>query len=259
MEDLDPPREQPGAADQILRQLETHGLNWDGEICYQSKRSGTYLDALATLDAKHLTYYCNCTRARLRRIGGIYDRHCASLNLEEENHALRIRVSPGPICFDDLFCGSQTTQLTQSSGDYVLRRRDRLFAYALAVTVDDRDQAISHVIRGRDLLSETSRQLYLFDCLDAPRPEYGHLPVALNSQNQKLSKQNLAPALLPGRESENLWLGLRWLGQQPPETLRGESAATILAWGVSNWQRERVPAIEGAAAPQPYLEPDPSH
>jgi glutamyl-Q tRNA(Asp) synthetase len=139
-------------------------------------------------------------------------------------------------------------------GDFVIQRRDRLFSYQLAVTVDDLFQNISHVIRGSDLLDSTPRQLYLQRCLNTsaehrPAVQYGHLPLAINAEGQKLSKHNHAPALIPGEESSNLWLALDWLQQAPPAELRSEDSATILSWAIDNWALARIPSCTKIPAP----------
>lgn len=251
IDDLDPPREEAGAASIILKQLEAHGLTWDGEVLYQSTRDDAYLEALKKLGSSNLTYYCQCTRARLKGIGGTYDGHCAQLQLQARGNALRLKTSSNTVEFQDLLCGYQH-QDPSANGDFIVKRRDGLFAYPLAAVVDDHYQGITHIIRGRDLLPETPRQLYLFDCLGIARPTYGHLPLAIDHRGQKLSKQNRAPALRPAQSDKNLWLCLRWLGQCPPLELE-HSGAELLSWAVEHWARKKLPDLAEQPAPEFFL------
>lgn len=247
MEDLDPPREQPGAADSILRDLEAHGLTWDGAVLHQSRRHAAYGEALTCLHDTHLVYPCSCTRQRLQLRGGTYDGHCARHPpASKEPTALRVRVNAAtPITFHDLFQGQQQQNLADEVGDFILRRKDGLFAYQLAVVVDDIYQKVTHIIRGSDLLDSTPRQLWLYQCLGAKAPSHGHIPIALNRQGQKLSKQNLAPALEAHSASENLWLALQFLQQSPPATLEGAPIQELLAWAVEHWSPHLVPHTLG--------------
>lgn len=257
IEDIDPPREIPGATNTILKQLESHGLFWDGDLLYQSQRSDAYNAALAQLHRDGLSYSCNCNRQRVTALGGIYDGHCRQHQVGSDS-AIRLRLPEterdSTITFEDLIVGAYPQNLCSEVGDFIIRRRDRLFSYQLAVAVDDQFQHISHIIRGSDLLDSTPRQLYLQRCLGASAEQtaamqYGHLPLAVNGEGQKLSKQNHAPALIPGEESSNLWLALEWLQQAPPVELRGENSATILSWAISNWALAKIPSCAEIPAP----------
>ena len=258
IEDSDPPREIPGATTIILKQLESHGLHWDGDLLYQSQRSDAYEAALAQLHLDGLSYSCDCNRQRVSELGGIYDNRCRQRQVGSDS-AIRLKLpehnSDSTIAFDDLIMGDYRQNLSTEVGDFVIQRRDRLFSYQLAVTVDDQFQNISHIIRGADLLDSTPRQLYLQRCLGASvkqisAMQYAHLPLAINSQGQKLSKQNHAPALMPGEESSNLWLALQWLQQAPPNELRREDHATILSWAISNWALAQIPNSAEIPAPE---------
>jgi len=263
MEDLDPPREQTGAADAILHALEKHGLEWDDSVIYQSQRYQAYETALERLHQVGLVYPCSCSRQRLQLTGGIYDGHCRRHPPPPPKPtAQRLKVAALPatapghidpnIHFHDLIQGSQHQDLANDVGDFVLRRKDRLFAYQLAVVVDDIHQGITHVIRGSDLLDSTPRQLYLFELLAAAPPQYGHIPVALTREGHKLSKQNLSPALAANRASDNLWQALVFLQQSPPPELRGAPVPEILAWAMVHWQVAAVPHSMGLLAPASF-------
>ena len=259
MEDLDPPREVSGASDEILQQLDNHGLHWDGSVLYQSTRLESYREALKSLTDQGLIYYCRCNRQRITALGGIYDGHCRNLELGKADSATRliIRNRETTISFVDQIMGHCQQQLSIEVGDFVLQRRDQLFSYQLAVVVDDQFQSVSQVMRGADLLDSTPRQIYLQQSLGYQQTEYAHLPLALNSEGQKLSKQNHAASLQAGRESHNLWQALNWLCQEPPQELQYQSVDEILVWAVSHWNVHRLGhqlgiRPENTAAPQGY-------
>jgi len=255
IEDIDPPREVPGASATILQQLEAHGLHWDGDVLYQSERLPDYMAALDQLRQKDLTYFCQCNRQRMQSLGGIYDSHCRYLQLTAENSATRLNVgeiNDGYQEFNDLIMGEYQQCLRAEVGDFVLRRRDGLFSYQLAVVVDDHYQGITHIMRGSDLLDSTPRQLYLQKCLSYRRPNYMHLPVALSTDGQKLSKQNHAAALAPDQEAHNLYTALRWLQQEPPAELAHLSVSEILSWGITHWTISKIPSTMGISAPEKF-------
>lgn len=241
MEDLDPPREQPGAAAQILQGLRAHGLDWDGDIMYQSRRAGAYDEALARLQSMGLLFACDCTRQRLGPGGRCGDR-CRPRQADlEQPVALRVWIPPGAaVSFDDRLQGPQAEAFGLSGSDFVVRRKDGYYAYQLAVVVDDADQGISDIVRGSDLLDSTPRQLWLQQQLDYPAPRYLHLPVLNDTAGRKLSKQNRAPALDPTRAPRNLRRCLACLAQPtPPDTLL--ETADILRFAIRHWSPKALP------------------
>ncbi len=251
MEDLDPPREQPGAATAILHCLEGHGLNWDGEVIYQSQRHQAYQDCLESLVSRHWAYPCGCSRQDLSNMGGIYNGHCRNhpVNLAQP-YSLRLKLygiegysSADEIHFHDLIQGLQAQNLRTHAGDQIVKRRDGFYAYQLAVVVDDIAQGITHVIRGADLLEVTGRQLFFFELLGAPLPAFGHVPLAVQENGQKLSKQNHARAIDAQAASRNLWRGLEFLGQNPPADLADASTNEILDWGLHYWHRDKIKGL----------------
>ena len=253
IEDLDPPREVAGASDQILKQLENHGLCWDGTVLYQSTRLEAYAAALESLLTSGLVYHCQCNRQRIQSLWGIYDGHCSELQLPGKDCAARLRVRDTSLSFNDQIIGLYHQNLKTEVGDFAVRRRDHLFSYQLAVVVDDEYQSISHIMRGADLLDSTPRQIYLQQCLNFKTPEYAHLPLALNAEGQKLSKQNLAMGLLEGQESQHLWAALHWLRQSPPEPLQRQSVAEILDWATAHWSVQTVAeSLQNSPAPEGY-------
>ena len=280
MEDLDMPRCVPGAADDILRTLEAFGLHWDGEVIYQSRRNLAYEAALRELQAGGAVYPCCCTRkeiadSALHGIDGpVYPGTCRNgVPAGREGRAWRVRTnypflppcrgkarmvveqhvitastpSPtlplqggGAVEFDDALQRHVVQHLASEIGDFVVKRADGLFAYQLAVVVDDAFQNITHVVRGADLLLSTPRQIYLQQLLGFAAPAYMHLPIAVNAQGEKLSKQTLAPAISADDVIATLIAVLEFLRQQPPAELRQGRVEEVLGWAVENWQPERL-------------------
>ncbi|MEZ5504288.1 MAG: tRNA glutamyl-Q(34) synthetase GluQRS [Halioglobus sp.] len=241
MEDLDPPREEPGAADSILYSLRCHGLLWDEDVLYQSTRSSAYDAALEVLTQSGSLFSCTCTRAMLGP-GGACRGECRTRQQHISGaRALRIAVPPDCVIdFTDRLQGVRRTALGDSLSDFALRRRDGLYAYQLAVTVDDAEQGITHVVRGSDLLDSTPRQVFLQRQLGYPSPRYCHLPVITTDQGQKFSKQNHAPALHNEAATDNLRYALRFLHQrEPPANLT--RVRSLLDYAIEHWQLQRVP------------------
>lgn len=243
IEDLDPPREVAGAADAILRGLENHGLTWDRSALYQSTRLPAYRDSLDALRADARLFPCSCTRAVLGPAGSC-GRRCRPG--ADERVALRLALQ-GAAETDDLILGPQRG--IDARRDVVLRRKDGLFAYALAVVVDDAFQAITHVLRGQDLLAETAAQRELMGRLGATAPRYGHLPLLCGPGRRKLSKQTGARALNERQALANLRAALRWLGQDSADAEAG-TAAELLAIAAPRWRRD--PLIANAGRPLRY-------
>lgn len=241
MEDVDEPRCSQQAADDILFSLEAHGLDWDGEVVYQSHRNGQYQAVLESLIASGAAYPCGCTRKEIADSslvgieGPVYPGTCRDGLKGKSARAWRVRVDDEAICFDDRLLGRQCQRLASEVGDFVVKRADGFFAYQLAVVVDDAEQGITHVARGADLLASTARQIYLQRQLGYLTPAYLHLPVVVNEQGQKLSKQSLAPPLENAKASENLCAALVFLGSKPEAGLDRASPRTVLDWGVANW------------------------
>jgi len=249
MEDLDKPREIKGAADTILHQLEAFGFEWDDTVVYQSQRSALYSDALDQLNRKQLIYPCTCTRKEIADSsttfgidGRIYPKTCLHHPIKPDTAmAWRIQTHNNVISFDD---GIQ--QLIQQNigldvGDFILKRADGLFAYQLAVVVDDAAQGITHIVRGADLLDSTPRQIYLQLQLDFSTQKYAHVPVAANANNEKLSKQTLAKPIEVSTASELLYDALCFLGQQPPATIKNAPLNTIWQWALEHWAMSAIP------------------
>ncbi|WP_411683627.1 tRNA glutamyl-Q(34) synthetase GluQRS, partial [Aeromonas caviae] len=241
IEDIDPPREMPGAADLILTTLEAHGLGWDGEVMFQSARHGRYDEIIDQLYRAGDLYWCRCTRREIMAAGGFYNGHCRALGLTAEGCAARLRQHHPVYRFEDALQGEITVPAALAEEDFIVRRRDGLYAYNLAVVVDDMDSGITEIVRGADLLEPTVRQIALYQTLGAAVPDWVHLPLAVQADGNKLSKQNHAPALSQDEARPALWQALHFLGQCPPPELMASRIDEIIGWGIAHWQLARVP------------------
>jgi len=252
IEDIDPPREQQGASTAILTTLEAFGLHWDETELYQSTQSQYYRDILSNLAEQKLSYYCQCSRAQIKAIGGIYQGHCLSANHQPKDSAIRLVNQYGLHHFNDIFQGDVVCDKALAEEDFIIHRKDGLFAYQLAVVADDIAQNITHVVRGCDLLEPTARQLTLFQTLantssngllKCTTPQYGHIPLAITNNGYKLSKQNKAPAIDNAKPQQALIAALAFLGQAPAPELASASVEELIHWAIKHWQRSRVPKV----------------
>jgi len=265
IEDIDPPRELQGASTSILTTLEAFGLHWDETELYQSNQSQYYRDILANLSLNKLSYYCQCTRATIKSIGGIYQGHCQTGNFQPQGSSIRLVNQYSLHQFNDLFQGDVICNKALAEEDFIIHRKDGLFAYQLAVVADDIYQGITHVVRGCDLLEPTARQLTLYKTLNGrlskdhslnsaflkdmslkeSTPQFGHIPLAISSDGYKLSKQNKAPAIDNANPQPALIAALKFLGQSPLPELAHASVEEIIKWAIIHWRRDNVPkAVE---------------
>jgi glutamyl-Q tRNA(Asp) synthetase len=259
IEDLDPPREIAGSADRILRILEGLGLTWDGEVIYQSARNHHYDAALDELGHRGYLYGCACTRKEIAdsaihtEWGNIYPGHCRTgLPPGRSARAVRVRVDNTEICLQDRLQGKLHQQLDAQVGDFIVRRADKLIAYQLAVVVDDAEQQITHVVRGADLLDSTPRQMYLQKLLDLPAPSYLHLPVAVNTSREKLSKQTYAQGIKVDEKNTAIIDALGFLNQQMPESPEDATPEELLQWAIDHWNVHELPSRRSVPAPEQY-------
>lgn len=241
IEDIDTPRTQIGAADSILRTLDTFGLHWDGDIVYQSQRLDLYHDYFTQLQSRDLLYGCDCSRARISSLGGLYDGFCQHRQLTNGPLAWRLRAEGVATEFSDMILGACTISPALAQEHYSVKRRDGLFSYQLVVVIDDLSQGITQVIRGADLLDMTPRQQHLFGLLGATAPVYGHLPLAMASSDLKLSKQNHATAIERFPASLAMQAALEFLGQVVPKDLQGAAPAELLNYAVEHFSLQQVP------------------
>jgi len=238
-DDLDGPRNQPGAETAILQGLEAHGLCWDGPIRHQSRNLASYAAAVDSLAEQGWVFYCSCSRQSLRQ-SQVYPGTCRNRRQPMANCALRLRVDSATIQFNDLLQGEQHVDLAQNLGDFIIKRRDGIFSYALATAVDDGAADTSRVIRGRDLLPLTAAQLLVMARLKLDQPTYGHLPLVTNAAGQKLSKQTRAAALNLSRPLDNLRRVLSALGN-PAATVAAGCCRELLDAAQSCWSLAQVP------------------
>jgi glutamyl-Q tRNA(Asp) synthetase len=255
MEDLDPPRVAPGADEDILGTHRACGMEWDGPVVYQSARSDAYHAALHQLREKKRVYPCACSRREIADSavagveGPVYPGTCrAGLPPGKAARALRADTRGALIEFEDALQGRIAHDLEKAFGDFVLYRADEVYAYQLAVAVDDAEQGITDIVRGADLLASTPRQIYLQELLGLPRPRYAHLPVAVNSTGEKLSKQTFAAPVDAGHPVPALVAALSFLGQQPPGELAHGTVGELWKWAIAHWDIARVPRARSAPA-----------
>lgn len=249
MEDLDKPREVQGAADGILRTLEAFGFVWDREVWYQSQRAEFYESALQTLKDKGLVYPCTCSRKEIADSaiasgieGAIYPKTCLNHAMKTNGHAAyRALTLDESIAFLDEIQGEIIQNLARDVGDFILKRADGLFAYQLAVVVDDAAQGVTHIVRGADLLDSTPRQIYLQRLLGCATPHYAHVPVASNAAGEKLSKQTLAKPIDTRPPGHALFDALSFLGQQPLAEIKSVTLDEIWQWAITNWRISNIP------------------
>lgn len=250
MEDLDTPRIVPGCADHMLRTLELFGLHWDGEVMYQSRNIDRYAAALAELRRAGHTFECGCSR-RLRRESEDqgYPGTCRDKQLPLQSTATRFRIEEQrKVGFEDRFQGSCEFEL-RALGDVVIRRKDGIFAYQLAVVVDDADQKINYVVRGADLLASTAWQMSLQSALGLQTPRYAHLPLLIEPDGGKLAKSRRSVPLDGARSASLLLAALKLLGQGIPHGLEIEAPAAILEWSTAHWNPSAFHGIRALPAP----------
>jgi glutamyl-Q tRNA(Asp) synthetase len=247
MEDVDAPRVVPGAADDILRTLEQLGLEWDGPVLYQSTRTEAYEAALTQLTAAGLVFRCSCSRRELAAATPstntalvedlFYPGTCrAHVRHPQRPPAFRFRVEPGEVDFADALQGPCRQDVSRTIGDFVIRRRDGLFAYQLAVVVDDAEQGVTEVARGCDLLASTARQILLQKALGLTQPTYMHLPVLVEADGRKAAKSHRSLPVEAEGASLLVHRVLVLLGQEPPRELAGATPPELWRWAIAHWR-----------------------
>ena len=240
MEDIDPPREAPGARDAILQTLERYALHWDGEVVYQSQRHGAYAEVVERLFSQGLAYACTCSRKQLEGFNGIYPGFCRNAGHARTGAAIRLRVPELNYRFTDRVQGHFEQHLGREVGDFIIQRRDGLYAYQLAVVLDDAWQGVTDIVRGADLLDNTPRQLYLQELLGFSQPRYLHIPLIIQPDGHKLGKSYRSPPLAHDQATPLLLRALRALGQETSPELRGATPAQVLAVARERWRPEAI-------------------
>ncbi|MEZ8188956.1 tRNA glutamyl-Q(34) synthetase GluQRS [Vibrio sp. 1F279] len=242
MEDLDPPREMAGAADLILKTLEAYHLYWDGEVVYQSQRHDLYQAQIDQWVTDNQAYYCQCTRKQIKSLGGFYSGHCRDKGLVDSGEqAVRLCMDFPIESFDDVRHGTIQIPKALAEEDFIIKRRDGLFAYNLAVVLDDIEQGVTEVVRGADLIEPTGRQISLYKTLKQKTVSYLHLPLATDGLGNKLSKQNHATAIDLDNPKPTLINAMRFLGFDIPNALFEASMDKVLLWGCQQWNVNQLP------------------
>lgn len=248
IEDIDPPREQTGASKAIINSLERYGFEWDGDVIFQSESRAAHDAALASLIDHNLAYRCKCSRRDLAdaprgALGVIYPGTCRSC-CDADDAAIRLLTNDSEIAFDDLLQGRIAQHLESESGDFIIRRRDGLIAYHLAVVVDDEVQGVTEIVRGIDLMDSTPRQIWLQQLLGYRTPAYTHIPVITHADGDKLSKLTGAPGLSLHDVEKTLVEALGALQQEPPADLAQSTREGIWSWAIKNWELGKISGHE---------------
>ena len=251
IDDLDKPRIKTGAIDEILMTLESFGLLWDKKVMYQSNQIDFYVQYLEILKKKKETYICTCSRkdivrnSRSRGVDGpIYPETCKQKFLKNIQGSIRISVKNKLVEFTDTFQGKIKSNIMIDVGDFILKRADNVFSYHLASIVDDHVMGITHVSRGADLLHSPPRQIYLMNRLNLEIPIYSHLPLAIDKEGRKLSKQDRDDPIIKMNPGIAVWKTLKFLNQSPPVDLKTYQPKEILNWAVQNWKEHLVPGLK---------------
>ncbi|MDT4291973.1 tRNA glutamyl-Q(34) synthetase GluQRS [Methylomonas sp. MO1] len=251
IDDLDTPRNMPGASEEILNCLQSFGLHWDGEVYYQSQQLNQYEEAIVKLQNRHELYPCTCSRSLLANSPLIYPGYC---RIKEQSiqspHALRVKTADVSMRFVDELQGDVSQNLATEHGDFIVKRKDGIVAYQLACVVDDQRQKVNRVVRGYDLLDSTPKQQYLQYLLGYPSLQYMHIPLIVDHRGNKLSKQTRAEAVNSHQAGPTLFQLLTLLKQNPPPDLRLAAIDSILEWAVEHWQAERLTNTQAVSALQ---------
>ncbi len=247
IDDADTLRNVDGAADDILKTLEIFGLHWDEALFYQTCQQEHYEAAIDNLRQRQRVYPCICTRKALAALhsNGVYPGFCRNKMFSgDKPHALRVKTDSEKIEFEDQLQGVVCHDIAADYGDFIIKRKDHIMAYQLAVVVDDELQQISHVMRGLDLLDSTPRQIYLQRLLGFKTPAYLHIPIITDENGDKLSKQTFAEAINKKNPEKTLFHVLKLLKQEPPAELENAAVIVLLEWAVENWRVGRLKNIK---------------
>jgi len=250
IEDLDPPREVAGAATLILKTLEAYQLHWDGEVVYQSQRHELYQAQIDQWLLSGQAYYCQCTRKQIKAAGGYYPGTCRNLSLaNHDNCAIRLRMDHPVNQFNDDKHGQIAIPEQLADEDFIIKRRDGLFAYNLAVVLDDIEQGITQVVRGADLIEPTGRQISLYKTMNLSPINYLHLPLAMDGNGNKLSKQNHATGIDLASPNAELMSAMIFLGFDLPKDFHDLTVEQMVNWGVVNWHISQLPSEINITSP----------
>lgn len=242
IEDLDPPREIPGASHSILTTLEDFGLYWDGEVMYQSQQNSSYQQRLKELIGQQIVYQCDCSRKQIeQRHQGIYDGFCRHRAITyEKDQAVRVKFSSGFESFYDEILADCRFNSKSDRQDFIVKRRDGLFAYQLAVVVDDIEQGVNHVVRGQDILDSTPRQNFLYHCFGHSVPKYYHLPLVKTSRGIKFSKRISSTPVDKNIATTVLLQALQHLGQDIDKDMASARPTEVINYYLKHWQTNKI-------------------
>jgi len=244
IDNVDKPREVSGAAESIINTLESHGLYWDEPVYYQSDHLNDYQAIIDNLIHQHQVYCCHCSRKTLSSLATpVYPGTCRHINDQKPPYSLRIKSSNIKINFDDELQGLQSCHFAEQQGDFIIKRKDNITAYQLAVVIDDYKQNITHIVRGFDLLDSTPKQIFLQNILGYNTPNYCHFPVIVDSLGHKLSKQKCAQAVSTESPQKTLFFLLALLQQKPPTQLKKAPIKEIILWAIDHWQPDSLKKI----------------
>ncbi|WP_260681513.1 tRNA glutamyl-Q(34) synthetase GluQRS [Aliiglaciecola sp. M165] len=235
IDDIDPPRIMSGATESILSSLTAHGLHWDGDVVFQSQHSKLYDETLDFLQDNHLLYPCDCTRAQTKALGPVYTGVCRNKKSVNTPFALRFKNNVKIETLDDEYLGKVAVDVSQTQEDFIVKRKDGLYAYHLASVVDDIEMGVTQIVRGEDLLLPSACQLALFKTLNVSPPSNLHLPLVKFADGRKFSKQNHAPALDNSKASANLLAALEYLNLPVKTQSKLLEVDQILDWAIDNW------------------------
>ncbi len=257
IEDIDPPRETPGATEQIISSLQRHGFQWSEPTCYQSNNLQRFRTTVDDLLAGGHAFACTCSREQVRAngatgpVGPVYPGTCRAKppSARGTPQAIRLRTQDQQIVFEDALQGRLQADVAKEIGDFIIRRKDGLIAYALAVVLDDHEQGITEIVRGCDLLHFTPAQIYLQRVLELNTPRYFHHPVVIDAAGVKLSKQTGARAVDDSTPARNLVDCLEFLNQQPPAPLKQAGVEKVWSWAIENWHPDRLIGCRKSIAP----------
>ncbi len=241
LEDIDRPREIAGAAASILRTLHAFGFEWDGEVIRQRDRLERYFEALQILQSRQLTFECSCSRLQLEEESRYPGTCRVRPSIMGVSTATRLRIEPGKVIFSDRIQGIYRQDIAAAVGDVIVKRRDQIFAYLLAVVVDDAAQGVTHIVRGADLLDNTPRQIYLQKALGLPQPDYAHVPVLTEPDDTKLAKSRRSVRLGNDSPLPQLLAVFSMLGLDPPHSLATARLAEAWRWAIARFDIQRVP------------------
>ena len=255
IEDIDPPREVKGASQQIIQTLQDYGFNWDN-LTYQSQRLDIYQQYTDTLLNNEQAYYCGCSRKEIiqtnkgsNHSATFYPGTCRDGLQGKTVRSIRIKIGKPEVTIDDAIQGLHTVNLNQCLGDFIVKRADGLFSYQLAVAIDDSLQNITQIVRGFDLHESSFLQKYVQQTLGLNQPTYAHIPIAVNNNGGKLSKQSAAKNIATEHPQTVLWHALSCLGQHPPEQLKSRNLAQLWEWSFKNWDMNKIQHIQAVSSP----------